>query len=90
MLRHILNEFIEDGNNLGAIAAAVIDLGRPALEHFEDDEEEHHEEPVRNNSYYEIIIIIPNYSLNDLKEHFRMTRDTFQISTIYVFTVLCL
>lgn len=35
-------------------------------------------QPVRNQNYFEIVI--PNYNMDDFKAHFRMRRDTFNVS----------
>lgn len=74
----ILHQFLNEGDNIvGVIAAAAVYLGQPAP--GREQEGEHDVARVSNNNYFKLIV--PNYNLNDFKEHFRMSRGTFQVGT---------
>ncbi|KAK9687319.1 DDE superfamily endonuclease [Popillia japonica] len=62
--------FEDNGINVAAIINAALNLNRP------NNQIEERERVVRNENYFEVTI--PNYSDLQFREHFRMSRQTFQ------------
>lgn len=69
--------FEDNGINVAAIINAALNLNRP------NNQIEERERVVPNENYFEVTI--PNYSDLQFREHFRMSRQTFQVNVKYPF-----
>lgn len=66
----------EDGLNFNLIGAAVQNLVQPV-----NIVQPERINPIRNEDYYENAI--PNYTLDDFKNHFRMFKGAFQVINLH-------
>lgn len=75
----LLLHFFEDDFNPNLMLNLVEQLVEPA--HYDDLPIR--EDVVRNDGYFENTVL--NYSDEQFRQHFRMSRETFQVSIYYLF-----
>ncbi|KAK5639752.1 hypothetical protein RI129_010563 [Pyrocoelia pectoralis] len=73
----VLNELLDDDFNLNIVFEAANHLVQPVANN-NNNVPPQRGIPVRNEDYFETVI--PNYTLDDFKAHFRMSRNTFQFT----------
>ncbi|KAK5647668.1 hypothetical protein RI129_002560 [Pyrocoelia pectoralis] len=72
----VLNELLDDDFNLNIVFEAANHLVQPVANN-NNNVPPQRGISVRNEDYFETVI--PNYTLDDFKAHFRMSRNTFQL-----------